>query len=102
VRVAQNHATRIALTEFKRRCLAVIDDVAQGETGPVVLLKRNRAVAAIVPIDDEPPEQCRMLTAVTWELLTQDGSVPVTWRQSYSLAGASDVPKVLASATHVD
>jgi len=34
----------------------VIDDVAQGKTGPVVLLKRNHAVAAIVPINDEPAD----------------------------------------------
>jgi antitoxin (DNA-binding transcriptional repressor) of toxin-antitoxin stability system len=34
----------------------VIDDVAQGKTGPVVLLKRNRPIAAIVPIDDAPPD----------------------------------------------
>ncbi|MGE0225362.1 MAG: type II toxin-antitoxin system Phd/YefM family antitoxin [Acetobacteraceae bacterium] len=46
----------IAVTEFKGRCLAVIDDVAQGRTGPVILTKRNRPVAAIVPIDDNPPD----------------------------------------------
>ena len=46
----------IAVTEFKSRCLAVIDDVAQGKTGPVLLTRRNRPVAAIVPIDDAPPD----------------------------------------------
>jgi prevent-host-death family protein len=51
--VAEDPKTGIAVTEFKARCLAVIDDVAQGKTGPVVLLKRNRPVAAIVPIGDE-------------------------------------------------
>ena len=50
------HPVSIAVTEFKARCLAVIDDVAQGKTGPVVLLKRNRPIAAIVPIDDDPPD----------------------------------------------
>jgi len=45
----------IAVTDFKGRCLAVIDDVARGRTGPVVLTRRNRPVAAIVPIDDTPP-----------------------------------------------
>jgi antitoxin (DNA-binding transcriptional repressor) of toxin-antitoxin stability system len=54
--IDQDHPTSIAVTAFKSRCLAVIDDVAQGRTGRVVLLKRNRPVAAIVPIDDEPPE----------------------------------------------
>jgi antitoxin (DNA-binding transcriptional repressor) of toxin-antitoxin stability system len=54
--VAQNHPTSIAVTEFKSRCLAVIEDIAQGKTGPVILLKRNRPVAAIVPIGDELPD----------------------------------------------
>lgn len=46
----------IAVTDFKGRCLAVIDAVAQGRTGPVILTRRNRPVAAIVPIDDTPPD----------------------------------------------
>lgn len=54
--IAQDKPTSIAVTAFKARCLAIIDDVAQGKTGPVVLLKHNRPVAAIVPIDDQPPE----------------------------------------------
>jgi antitoxin (DNA-binding transcriptional repressor) of toxin-antitoxin stability system len=54
--IAQHPSISIAVTAFKSRCLAVIDDVAQGKTGPVVLLKRNRPVAAIVPIDDDPPD----------------------------------------------
>ena len=52
----QDALASIAVTEFKGRCLSVIDDVAQGKSGPVVLLKRNRPVAAIVPIDDNPPD----------------------------------------------
>ena len=53
---AQDDTATIAVTDFKARCLAVIDDVAQGKTGPVVLLQRNHAVAAIVPIDNEPAD----------------------------------------------
>jgi antitoxin (DNA-binding transcriptional repressor) of toxin-antitoxin stability system len=49
-------STTIAVTAFKSRCLAMIDDVARGKTGPVVLLKRNRPVAMIVPIGDDPAE----------------------------------------------
>ena len=52
----QDDLTSIAVTEFKARCLSVIDGVAQGKTGPVVLMKRNRPIAAIVPIDSDPPE----------------------------------------------
>jgi len=44
---AHHDTAGIAVTEFKARCLSVIDDVAQGKTGPVV---------AIVPIDDEPTD----------------------------------------------
>ena len=39
----QDALASIAVTEFKGRCLSVIDDVAQGKSGPVVLLKRKRA-----------------------------------------------------------
>jgi antitoxin (DNA-binding transcriptional repressor) of toxin-antitoxin stability system len=44
----------IGVTAFKAQCLALIDDVARGKARRVVLLKRNRPVAAIVPIGDEP------------------------------------------------
>ncbi len=53
---AQNDTAGIAVTEFKARCQSVIDDMAWGRIYPVVLLKRNRAIAAIVPIGDEPAE----------------------------------------------
>jgi prevent-host-death family protein len=44
------------VTAFKARCLALIDDVSRGKTRRVLLTKRNRPVAAIVPIEREPPE----------------------------------------------
>jgi len=40
----------IGVTAFKSQCLALIDNVAQGKTGRVVLLKHNRPIAAVVPI----------------------------------------------------
>jgi antitoxin (DNA-binding transcriptional repressor) of toxin-antitoxin stability system len=45
--------TSIGVTAFKSQCLGLIDDVAQGKTKRIVLMKRNRPVAAIVPIEDE-------------------------------------------------
>jgi antitoxin (DNA-binding transcriptional repressor) of toxin-antitoxin stability system len=48
--------TSIGVTAFKSHCLALIDDVAQGKTRRVILLKHNRPVAAIVPIEQEPVE----------------------------------------------
>lgn len=53
---ADGDEAAIGVTAFKARCLALIDDVAQGKTGRVVLMKHNRAVAAIVPIDTTPPD----------------------------------------------
>jgi len=48
--------TTIGVTAFKAQCLALIDDVARGKTRRVVLMKHNRPVAAIVPIEHEPTE----------------------------------------------
>jgi antitoxin (DNA-binding transcriptional repressor) of toxin-antitoxin stability system len=45
--------TSIGVTAFKSQCLGLIDDVATGKTKRIVLMKRNRPVAAIVPIEDE-------------------------------------------------
>jgi antitoxin (DNA-binding transcriptional repressor) of toxin-antitoxin stability system len=45
---------RVAVTAFKARCLALIDDVAQGKTARVLLVKRGRVVAAVVPAGDAP------------------------------------------------
>ena len=46
----------IGVTAFKARCLALIDDVARGKTRRVLLLKHNRPVAAIVPVEGCPVE----------------------------------------------
>lgn len=42
--------TSIGVTAFKAQCLGLIEDVAQGKTSRVILVKHNRPVAAIVPI----------------------------------------------------
>jgi antitoxin (DNA-binding transcriptional repressor) of toxin-antitoxin stability system len=39
----------INVTAFKAQCLAVIDAVAKGKTTRVVLTRRDRPVAALVP-----------------------------------------------------
>ena len=53
MRTAAAQKTTIGVTAFKTRCLGLIDDVAQGKTERIVLLKRNRPIAAIVPIREE-------------------------------------------------
>ena len=46
----------IGVTAFKSKCLGLIDEVAQGKTDSVVLLKHNRPVAKIVPANDDSVE----------------------------------------------
>jgi antitoxin (DNA-binding transcriptional repressor) of toxin-antitoxin stability system len=48
--------TIIGVTAFKAQCLALIDDVARGKTRRVVLMKHNRPIAAIVPVERGQPE----------------------------------------------
>lgn len=40
--------------QFKARCLALLDQVAATGT-PIVVTKRGKPVARLVPMDDEPP-----------------------------------------------
>ena len=45
-----HHESRVPAGEFKQRCLALLDRVA--ETGvPIVVTKRGRPVARVVPVD---------------------------------------------------
>jgi prevent-host-death family protein len=46
----------VGVTAFKRRCLALIDDVAEGKTGRVLLTRHNRPIAVIVSIERDPVE----------------------------------------------
>ena len=46
----------IGVTAFKSHCLALIDEVAEGKTRRVVLMKRNRPVAAVVRLERGPSE----------------------------------------------
>jgi antitoxin (DNA-binding transcriptional repressor) of toxin-antitoxin stability system len=43
----------IGVTAFKSQCLALIDDVARGKIRRVLLMKHNRPVAAIVPVEHD-------------------------------------------------
>ena len=43
----------IGVTAFKAKCLALIEEVAQGKTPRVVLLKHEKPVAAVVPVAEE-------------------------------------------------
>ena len=43
----------IGAGEFKAKCLHLLDEVAQRRT-PLVITKRGKPVAKLVPIDDKP------------------------------------------------
>jgi len=53
----RDHVTTISASEFKARCLQLMDEVAAGET-EVVITKRGRAVARLVA---EPAAESRPL-----------------------------------------
>jgi antitoxin (DNA-binding transcriptional repressor) of toxin-antitoxin stability system len=48
----------IGVTAFKSQCLGLIDQVAKGKKSRILLMKHNRPVAAIVPVqlDEEDPD----------------------------------------------
>jgi prevent-host-death family protein len=48
-----NGELRISAAEFKANCLRLMDEVAQRRT-PLVITKRGKPVAKLVPIDDRP------------------------------------------------
>jgi prevent-host-death family protein len=45
----------IAAGEFKARCLQIMEDVRTKRT-PVLITKRGKPLAKLVPPDDQPPE----------------------------------------------
>ena len=53
--VSTNEST-IGVTAFKAQCLGLIDDVARGKTDRIILLKHNRPIAAVAPVNDEARE----------------------------------------------
>ena len=55
---------KIGVTAFKSQCLSLIDNVARGKTGRVVLLKRNRPIAAIVPLTENAKDSFELWGAM--------------------------------------
>lgn len=50
---AAPRSTAIPAGEFKARCLKLMDEVAR-DRRPVVITKRGRAIAKLVPADEAP------------------------------------------------
>lgn len=53
---SSRNESAIGVTAFKAQCLGLIDDVAQGKTDRIILLKHNRPIAAVVPIGGDASE----------------------------------------------
>lgn len=51
----QSKERRVPAGEFKARCLKLLDEVASTHRS-VIVTKRGRPVARVVPIDDTPPD----------------------------------------------
>ena len=65
--------TAIGVTAFKGKCLGLIDQVAEGKTDRIVLLKRNRPVAAIIPIHNETDEHTDLWGAMRGTVVIAPG-----------------------------
>jgi prevent-host-death family protein len=46
----------ISVTEFKSQCRSLIDEMADGKRARVVITKRNKPVAKLIPITDQAVE----------------------------------------------
>ena len=77
MRVIAKTETVIGVTAFKPQCLGLIDEVSQGKTGRVVLLKHNRPVAAIVSLA-ENAEGCSDLWGAMLGTVTVAPGVDLT------------------------
>jgi antitoxin (DNA-binding transcriptional repressor) of toxin-antitoxin stability system len=63
----------IGVTAFKSQCLGLIDDVAQGKTGRVVLLKHKRPIAAIVPLSENDEDRVDLWGAMRGTVIVAPG-----------------------------
>jgi antitoxin (DNA-binding transcriptional repressor) of toxin-antitoxin stability system len=73
--------TSIGVTAFKSQCLGLIDDVAQGKTSRIVLMKHNRPVAALVriaPDTDDDDETLGGLWGAMKGMMTVAPGVDIT------------------------
>lgn len=48
--------TRISVSEFKAKCLALLDEMARGKRGPLVVTKHGKRLAVVVPLEAELPD----------------------------------------------
>ena len=69
----------IAAGEFKAKCLHLLDEVAQQRT-PLVITKRGKPIAKLVPVDDDKPVDIYGCMAGTIRILGDIvGPLDVEW-----------------------
>jgi len=80
------------------------DDVVRYYQGALDRYRRDGCrTARWSQLTTTPMGRRSLLATVTWDLLREDGSSALRWRQSYSLViSDNDKPKVFASATHAE
>lgn len=59
----KSRARTVAAGAFKQGCLAILDDVARTHQ-PVVVTKRGRPVARVVPIEDDRDREAAILAGL--------------------------------------
>ena len=62
----------ISASQFKARCLALLDQVAEGG-GELVVTKRGRPVAKVVPVD----EDASLVGSVTYNVSDEELIAPI-------------------------
>jgi prevent-host-death family protein len=67
----------IAVSKFKPRSLELIERVASGRLSRLVLTKRGRAVAAVVPVQEQPVELWGALRELMEPVADADLTAPV-------------------------
>jgi prevent-host-death family protein len=45
---------KINATDFKAKCLDILDRIGDGELSKVIITKRGRVVACLVPVESQP------------------------------------------------
>lgn len=71
--IVQSGKSTIGVTAFKAQCLGLIDEVAQGKTDRIILLKHNRPIAALVPVNDDAHEGFDLWGAMRGTVIVSPG-----------------------------
>ena len=74
-------ARMVAVSELKAHCLRLVDEVARRRRA-IVVTKRGKPIARIVPLDDVPPDDAlrRLRGTVIGGERLEDFETGVVWR----------------------